>query len=285
MTSLGFQKVEDIFYVFGPFYQDVRNVGYAVLFVFLVLALMREFFNGMEGRANYRSLFIRCLVIAGAFLVYTPFFREVTHGMDLLANFFMPDENFRETLERVFTAYKQDKDLGMFAMLKMTFLEWAIQGTYNLAYAVMRGFSWIRLIFLSVLYLAGPILLGVGVYLPGMAVTWVRWLFEISSWNVVLSIFVRILAEMNFFELYENAQTPTLDIIAMNLVVILIIIFFVPMFSSMMIRGAGSLSSASGAVIATGLRQTRRGSEAIQGLGSRLFRRHGRSPGSYKGKP
>ncbi len=92
MTDAGFRTTEDIFFVFGPFFDQVRDVGYGFLFVFLVMALIRELFQGMEGRSNYSGLFARGLLIAGAFAIYTPFFREVTHGMELLSNFFMPDE-------------------------------------------------------------------------------------------------------------------------------------------------------------------------------------------------
>ncbi len=268
MTSLSFRTVDDIFSVFGAFYSDVREIGYAVLFVFLTLAFIREFLLGIQERSNYQALFVRTLLIAGAFAIYTPFFKEVTHGMDMLAHFFMPDEEFKQTIEKVFTAFKQNKDLGMIAVFKMTVLEWAIQGTYNLAYAVMRGFAWIRLIFLSALYIAGPIFLGVGVFLPGMAQAWVRWLFEVSSWNVVLSLFVRILAEMNFFELYQMANTPALDLIAMNIVVILIILLFVPLFSSMMIRGAGGFSGVGGAILGLGsaftIRQVEKGVHTVR---------------------
>jgi hypothetical protein len=252
MNSFSFRTVEDIFSVFGPFSSDVRDIGYAVLFVFLTVALIREMLFSIQDRSNYAALFVRVVLIAGLFSIYTPFFREVTHGMDMLARFFMPDEDFKTNIEKVFTAFKQNKDLGMIAVLKMTFLEWTIQGSYNLAYTVMRGFAWIRLIFLSALYISGPIFLGVGVFLPNMAQAWVRWLFEVSSWNVVLSLFVRILTEMNFFEMYQMAQTPALDLIAMNIVVILIILFFVPLFSSMMIRGAGGLSGAGGAILGLG---------------------------------
>lgn len=286
----GLRTTEDIFFVFAPFYDEVREIGYAFLFVFLVLALIREFLLGIQGKANYGSLFTRVLLIGGAFTIYTPFFREVTQGMDLLSNFFMPTEEFKQAIEQIFTAYKQNQDLGMIALFKMTFLEWAMQGTYNLAYAVMRGFGWVRLVFLSALYIAGPIFLGVGVFLPGMAQNWLKWLFEVSSWNVVVSLFVRILTEMNFFELYQRAQTPALDLIAMNLVVILIIVVFVPLFSSMMIRGAGGISGVGGAVLGLGsaiaLRQVVRGGKAVsERIKDKVSEGRGKANLSYKGRP
>ena len=168
----GLRSVEDIFYVFGPFYNEVREVGFAFLFVFLTLALIQEFLLGVQGKSNYRGLFIRTLLITGLFVIYTPFFREVTHGMQLLSNFFMPSEEFNETVKKVFTAYRQKRDLGMMAFLKMSFLEWAMQGTYNLAYWVIRIFNWVRLVFLSALYISGPIFLGVGIFQTRMAQTW-----------------------------------------------------------------------------------------------------------------
>jgi hypothetical protein len=263
----GFRSVEDIFLVFGPFYEEVREVGCWVLFVFLTLALIREFLQSVGGKSDYTGLLTRGILIAGAIAVYTPFFHHVIHGMDLLANFFMPDEDFKRSMEQVFIAFRQDKDLGMIALMKMTFIEWLIQGTYNLAYAVIRAFTWIRLIFLSALYLIGPIMLGVGIFLPKMATGWIRWIFEVASWKVVLALFVRILVEMNFFEVYAKATTPGLDLFAMNLIIIFIIILFVPLFSAMMIRGTGSFSGAGGAVLGLGgalaIKQITRGARAV----------------------
>lgn len=263
----GLRSVEDIFYVFQPFYSEVREIGFAFVFVFLTLALIHEFLLGVQGKSDYRALFIRALLITGLFVIYTPFFREVTHGMQLLSNFFMPSEEFNETIKKVFTAYRQKKDLGMMAFLKMSFLEWAMQGTYNLAYWVIRIFNWVRLVFLSALYISGPIFLGVGMFQPKMAQTWVRWIFEVSAWNVVLSLFMRVLTQLDFFELYQSANTPLLDLVAMNLVMILIITFFVPTFSAMMIRGASGFSGAGGAVLGFGgAMLIRQASKGVRGI-------------------
>ena len=249
--SLALQS-RDLFDVFGLFYEEVREVAFLFIFVFFVLAVISEFLKGMEGKADYPALFVRVFLLTGLFTMYTPFVREVTSGMDHLAQFFMPDEELKESMLKVFSAYKEDKDLGMIALIKMTFLEWMIHGTFNLAYWVMRGFSWVRFIFLAALYLSGPILIGVGFFLPGIVKSWVRWLFEVSSWNVVLSLFVRILTELNFFETYAEAGLSSLDLVAMNLIVIVMILLFVPMFSSMIVRGSGGLSGAGGAIMGLG---------------------------------
>jgi len=243
---------QEIVTIFAVFYHEVREIGYSFIFVFLTLALIKEFLHGMEGRSDYAGLFVRVLLITGLYAIYTPFFEEVSRGMDLLANFFMPAEDFKDQIQKIFTAYRQNHDLGMIALLKMTFLDWMMQGTYNIAYAILRGFGWIRIVFLSALYISGPIFLGVGIFQPGMARVWIRWLFEVLNWNVVLSLFVRILFELNFFEFYSNPQTLNLDLFAMNIIIILIILFFVPMISSMMIRGTEGFTQAGGRVFGMG---------------------------------
>ncbi|MBI4970239.1 MAG: hypothetical protein HZC17_00145 [Candidatus Omnitrophica bacterium] len=261
----GLRNVEDIFYVFGPMYSDVRDIGFALLLVFLTIAFIQEFLNGISNQPNYSNLFIRILLISGLFAVYTPFFREITRGMELLSNFFLPGEDFKEAMQKVFSAYKQNKDLGMLAAFKMTLVEWTLQGTYSLAFIVMKMFGWVRLVFLSALYVMGPIFLAVGVFQPGMVRAWIRWIFEISGWNVVLSLFLRIISEMNFFEIYEKANTPVFDLIAMNFLIIVIIVLFVPLFSSIMVRGAGGLSSAGGAAMGVGAAII--GRHALRGVG------------------
>ncbi len=251
MTN-GLKSIEDIYYVFGPLYSDVRDMGFAFLLVFISIAFVQEFLKGISGVSNYSNLFIRLLLITGLYTIYTPFFREITHGMDLLSNFFMPGEDFKEAMQKVFSAYKQNKDLGMLAAFKMTLVEWTLQGTYSLAFIIMKMFSWVRLVLLSALYVTGPIFLAIGVFQSGMVRAWIRWIFEISGWNVVLSLFLRIISEMNFFEIYEKANTPVFDLIAMNVLIIIIIILFVPLFSSIMVRGAGGLSTAGGAAMGVG---------------------------------
>lgn len=241
-------NAQEISVIFAAFYREAREIGYGFIFVFLILALIKEFLHGMEGKPDYAGLFVRTLLIAGLYAIYTPFFEEVSRGMELLANFFMPAQDFRTQIQKIFSAYRENHDLGMIALLKMTFLDWMMQGTYNMAYAVLRGFAWVRVVFLSALYISGPVFLGVGIFQPGMARIWVRWLFEVLSWNVVLSLFVRILFELNFFEFYTNGETLNLDLFAMNLIIILIILFFVPTFSSLMIRGAEGFTQAGGRV-------------------------------------
>ncbi len=295
----GLRTVDDILLAFGPFYNDVRELGYGFLFVFLTLALIFELLQGMQEKSNYRGLFVRTLLIGGGFMIYTPLFREIAHGMELLANFYMPSEDLKQAMDKIFTAYKQNHDLGGFAILKMTFMEWMTHFTYGLTYWVMRIFNWARIVFLAALYLTGPIFLGIGIFLPRMILNWMRWLFEILTWNVVLALFVRILVEMNLFEIYTKADTPTPDIVAMNLFMIVLIVFFVFRFSAMMIHGkGGGFSGMGGAVFAVGTAMAlRQATQGARGLTDRLgkvaggfrdrFRKTpagGTNP-SYKGTP
>lgn len=241
----------EIVSVFAAFYREVREVGFDVMFVFLVLAFIREFIRSMEGKADYVSLSVRILLIVGLYFIYTPFFEMVIKGMDLLSNFFMPEAQFRDQIHLIFTAYKANHELGAWAILKMNLMEFLMQVTYISAYAILRVFGWIRVVFLSALYIAGPILLGVGVFRAGMALMWVRWLFEILLWNVVLSLFVRVLVELNFFEFYTRLGTPNPDLFAMNLTVIFIIFFTVRQISSIMIRETEGFTEAGGRVTAS----------------------------------
>lgn len=290
------ETTQEITSIFGPFLSEVREIGFGFFFVFLVLALIREFLQGVSGQASYERLFIRILILGGVFFIYTPLFEEITRGMHLLANFFMPDEEFRAEIQKLFTAYKQNQDLGFIAWVKMTVLEWSVQGTYNLAYILLRIFSFVIVVLLSALYLLGPIFLGIGVLLPEMAANWVRWVFEIETWQVVLALFVRVLTELNFFQFYDQQKPFELDLVAMNFVVILIMVLFVPLFSSMLIRGSG-ISGAAGTVLGVGsalaFRQATRGARSsaeilkntTRGIKERFFPRPPQASAkpSYKG--
>ena len=292
------QSTADIFLIFGPFESEVWELGYSFFFLFFVLALIREYVQGiMEGRANYQGLLTRALLISAVFFIYTPLFEEITIGMRLLSNFFMPDENFRDSIQKLFTAYKQNKDLGFIAWMKMTVIEWSVQGTYNLAYILMRVFSFVTVVLLASLYVTGPIFLGIGIFLPEMIENFVRWVFEICAWQVVLSLFVRVLTELNFFQFYDQTDPFSLDLVAMNFVVILMILIFVPLFSSMLIRGRGSFSGLGGAVIGLGgalaFRQAARGAKTaaglikrgMDGLKDRFPSKPDKPNSSYKGLP
>ena len=249
-------STQDIVATFAAFYREVRGVGYDVMFLFLILALIKEFLLAMEGRSNYKALFVRVFLIAGLYAIYTPFFEEVVRGMDLLSNFFMPTQDFKDQILKIFTAYREHHDLGTIALIKSTFLTIMTNVTYSLAYMAIRGFGWVRSVFLSALYISGPVFLGIGIFLPNMARIWVRWLFEVLSWNVVLSLFVRVLFEFNFFEFYTRLGTPNVDLVVMNLFIIIIILRFVPRIASTMVRGAegfthageGLLSASAGAI-------------------------------------
>ncbi len=45
----GLPSTQEIFFIFGSFYQDVREIGFGFLSVFLILALIKEFLKGIGG--------------------------------------------------------------------------------------------------------------------------------------------------------------------------------------------------------------------------------------------
>ncbi len=242
-----FSNVLQIPNLFSQPYGITAGIAYVIFSIMLVVAILHENFQTMKGQSDFTGLFIRGLLVVGLMIIYERFFVWVVYGMDLLAKSILPHDEFQDVIKAVFREITQKKDFGGFdTRIVMTVLNYL---TYIVALVTLGVLNWLRFVFLSLLYVFGPILAAFGVYKgTSQGLTfWLRSLAAVSLWTVVLSILMKVISVMNLTAIYLPEETNGAAVVAANVLFILLFIS-VPLISHQ-ITSSGSLSGIGSAVV------------------------------------
>jgi len=226
--------------LFEGLYVSIQHIAFLMVLPVLGIAILHENTMQMEARGNYGGLFVRVLLILGLLIIYKRFFTMITYGTDLLGDTIMPDDEFNNILQSVFTEVRQDKDFGVFNFFKGSILNAVTYMTYLLTLVAYTVLIWLRFMLLSLLYIAGPILIAFGIYhkTAGALGSWMRSLFQISAWTVTLSLLVRIASFMNLTAIYNIENVNTISVITANVLFVLLFVFTPAITSSLISDGS-----------------------------------------------
>jgi len=213
--------------LFEGLYASIQHIAFLLVLPILGIAILHENAMQIEDRGHYTGLFIRVLLILGLLIIYKKFFTTITYGTDLLGKTIMPDNEFDQVLQSVFTEVKRDKDFGVFNFFKGSLLSVVTYTTYLLTLVAYTVLIWLRFMLLSLLYIAGPILITFGIYhkTSGPLSSWLRSLFQVSAWTVTLSLLVRIASYMNLTAIYNIENVNTISVITANVLFVLLFVF------------------------------------------------------------
>jgi hypothetical protein len=252
MTHQGFlfSNVLQIPNLFSPAYATTAAAAAVIFPVMFVVAVLHENFLVMKDRSDYTGLFVRVLLVVGLMILYERFFVWIVYGTDLLSQAILPHEEFQEVIKAVFREITQKKDLGGFdTRIILTVLNYL---TYIVALVTLGILNWLRFVFLSLLYVFGPVLIAFGIYKATSQglVFWLKSLIAVSLWSVVLSILMKVISVMNVTAVYLPEETNSAAVVAANVLFILLFIS-VPLISHQ-ITSSGSLSGLGSAVVGIG---------------------------------
>jgi hypothetical protein len=245
-----FTNVLQIPDLFSAPYQTTIRIAFILFSIMFIAAALHENMEALRGKSDYTGLFIRTILVIGLLIIYERFFVWIVYGMDLLSKAILPEEEFKQVVQAVFHEIGQKKDLGVLKFFSViTVLNFV---TYTIALALLGVLSWLRFMFLALLYVLGPVLIGTGVYKStsqGLGF-WLKSLISVASWTVVLSILMKVIATMNITSIYLPRETNSASVFAANILFILLFIS-VPLISHQ-ITNRGSLSGLGSAVIGIG---------------------------------
>jgi len=230
--------------------ETTMRLAFILFSLMLPVSILHENIQTIKDSSDYPGLFIRAVLVLGLLLVYQRFFTWIVYGTDLLAKAILPEEEFKEVVRQVFQEIGKGKDLGILKffsiMTTMNFI------TYAVALALLGVITWLRFVFLALLFVVGPILIGVAVYKEvsqGLRF-WVKSLISVSSWTVVLSVLMKVISVMNLTSIYLPQETNSASVFAANILFILLFIS-VPIIAQQITSG-GTLSGLGSAVIGIG---------------------------------
>jgi hypothetical protein len=183
-------------------------------------------------------------------IVYDRVFTWIVYGFELLSDAILPEQEFREVLTQVFRAFDEERDLGIFGFLSVLTVINLI--SYSVALSLATVLGWLRFIFLSLLYVIGPLVGAFAVFRPGRSGIsfWFRSMVSVSAWTVVLSLLMKVISTMNLTAVYQPEDTNQAAVLAANLLFILLFIF-VPVITHQITSG-GTVNSTASAVLGIG---------------------------------
>ncbi|MDP2643553.1 MAG: hypothetical protein Q8P24_01295 [Desulfobacterales bacterium] len=245
-----FTNVLQIPDLFAAPYETTARIAFILFSIMFIASVLHENMEALRGKSDYIGLFMRAILVICLLLIYERFFVWVVYGMDLLAKAILSQEEFKQVIQAVFHEIGQKKDFGVLKFFSViTVLNFV---TYAVALALLGVLSWLRFMFLALLYVLGPVLIGTGVYKAtsqGIAF-WLKSLVSVASWTVVLSILMKVISTMNITSIYLPKETNSAAIFAANILFILLFIS-VPLIAHQ-ITNRGSLSGLGSAVIGIG---------------------------------
>ncbi len=225
--------------LFSELYVSAQHIAFLLVLPMLVIAILHENIVQMEVKSNYTGLFVRVLMIIGLLIIYDRFFTLVTYGTDLLGKTIMPEGEFEAVLDTIFKEVKENKDFGVFNLLKGALINGVTYITYIMTLVAYTVLIWLRFMLLSLLYVAGPILIAFGIYRQTASAlgAWFRSLFQVSSWVVTLSLLVRISSYMNLTSIYNIDNVNAISVITANVLFVMLFIFTPAITSSLISDG------------------------------------------------
>ena len=241
-----FTDVLQIPALYEALYVSTSRIAFLLVLPILAMAILHENTLQIEGRGNYTGLFVRLGLILGLLVIYKSFFTAVTYGTDLLSKTIMPDNEFSQVIQSMFTQIKNNTDFGIFNFFKVALLSSVTYITYLLTYVAYTVLIWLRFMLLSLLYIAGPILIVFGIYhkTSGPLHSWMKSLFQISFWMVTLSLLVRIVSYMNLLAIYNLDHVNTISIVTANVLFVLMFVFTPAITASLITEGSiGSIGT------------------------------------------
>lgn len=233
--------------------ETAMRIGFVLFSIMFVAAVLHENMQGVRGEADYTGLFVRALLVLCLLVFYERFFVWIVHALRLLADSIFSKEQYEETVKAVFTEIRENRDMGFFSFQSL--LRGMNTVTYHIAIALLSVLRWLQFILLSALYILGPVVIAAGVYrntAQGLGF-WIRSVIEVSSWQVLLSVLLKVISTMNLTSIYFPENSNAVAVFAANLLFIVLFIL-VPLISKQLVSRAGSLggvgSIALGAVTA-----------------------------------
>jgi hypothetical protein len=240
--------------LYDALYVSTSHISFLLVLPIMALAILHENVLQIEGRGNYTGFFVRLGLILGLLVIYKSFFSAVTNCADLLSKAIMPDNEFTQVIHTMFTQVKKNMDFGIFNLFKSALLNSVTYVTYLSTYIAYTVLIWLRFMLLSLLYIAGPILIAFGIYhkTSGPLASWMKSLFQVSFWTVTLSLLVRIISYMNLLAIYNLDHVNTISVVTANVLFILMFAFTPSITSALITEGhIGAIGAAAVGIAAS----------------------------------
>jgi len=225
----------------GTYALIVWNLSFVLLSFTFVSAIVTEQAKTVQGekgeKPEYGSVIYMALLMLFSLLIYNLIFRKIVAFCEGMGYAILNYEDWFGFMAILNQRYKQVTALNLFSI---SLTDVILGMSLILASIIESVFDLIRYIFLSVLYIIGPVTFALAVYKPTRMLVkgWLLSTFQVSFWIVVLRIFQTAILS---FQVHQFIQTEdpvnTTFITVVVTFVLLLTMILAPAFTSKIFSG------------------------------------------------
>ena len=231
---LNIVDVMDIPKIMDRFLGITWGVAMLILPFIFVFSLVTELHKAAEGTTpDYRSVIWTTALVVFATLVYRVWFMKIVAICEGLA---MSILNYKDWIALMTIMSQKQQEVGIVGLFSIDMSGLILNITLLLAIVIEEIFNIIRFLFLSVLYLIGPIVLVSAIYGPIRMLFkgWLLSVVQVSFWIVVFRIFQAAVISFNVAQLIQDGNVAVTLIISAVLILACIL---APAFTSKLFSG------------------------------------------------
>ena len=209
-------------------------VAVAILPFIFAASLATELHKAAEGQQpEYRNVIWTTVLVAFATLIYRVWFMKIVSICEGLAMMLLKYEDW---IALMTIMSQKQQEIGVLGLLSIDVSGFLLNVALTIAIITEEIFNLVRYMFLSVLYLIGPIVVVSSIYKPIRVLFkgWIMSVVQVSFWIVVLRIFQAAILSFQVEQLISDGNLAVTIIVTITFI---LACFLAPAFTSKLFSG------------------------------------------------
>jgi len=197
-------------------------------------AIANELHNAAEGQQpDYRGVIWTTVLVVFANLIYRVWFMKI---VSLCEHIGMSILTYQDWVTLMTIMSQKQQEIGVVGLFSIDVSGLLLNIALTIAIITEEVFNLVRFMFLSVLYLIGPIVVASAIYKPIRLLFkgWILSVVQVSFWIVVLRIFQAAILSFNVSQLISDGNLAVTTIVTLTFI---LACFLAPAFTSKLFSG------------------------------------------------
>jgi hypothetical protein len=197
-------------------------------------AIANELHNAAEGQQpDYRGVIWTTVLVVFANLIYRVWFMKI---VALCEHIGMSVLTYQDWVTLMTIMSQKQQEIGVVGLFSIDVSGLLLNIALTIAIITEEVFNLVRFMFLSVLYLIGPIVVASAIYKPIRLLFkgWILSVVQVSFWIVVLRIFQAAILSFNVSQLISDGNLAVTTIVTLTFI---LACFLAPAFTSKLFSG------------------------------------------------
>jgi hypothetical protein len=210
------------------------GVAMLILPLIFAAAIATELHKAAEGQQpDYRGVIWTTVLVVFANLIYRVWFMKIVALCEHIAAAIL---NYEQWVTLMTIMSQKQQEVGVQGLFSIDVSGLLLEIALTIAIITEEVFNLVRFMFLSVLYLIGPIVVISSIYKPIRVLFkgWIMSVVQVSFWIVVLRIFQAALLSFNVSQLIQDGNLVVTTIVTLTFI---LACFLAPAFTSKLFSG------------------------------------------------